>query len=103
MEAGEPAGDHDEIVMIDDVITVGSTALGGAHRLAEAFPDARIRVFAAVRALANPGDFSNILAPRVGSIRQYGMGAQINGVRVDRRPPLEALDRWNGLAGRMAA
>lgn len=35
-----------EIVLVDDVITRGSTIMGGVNRLAKAFPNAKIRAFA---------------------------------------------------------
>lgn len=40
-----------KIVLVDDVITTGATILGAASLLAERFPNAEIRAFAAVRAV----------------------------------------------------
>ena len=57
-----------EIVLVDDVITRGATALGAASRLEEAFPSVKIRVFAVMRTISNPDEFSSIIDPRVGKI-----------------------------------
>jgi adenine/guanine phosphoribosyltransferase-like PRPP-binding protein len=46
LRLGDPP---EEIVLVDDVITKGSTLLAGASRLAEAFPDANVGAFALVR------------------------------------------------------
>lgn len=59
----------DELVLIDDVITRGATMLGAANRLQEAFPRARIRGFAAMRAISDPTEFTDVFAPCVGAIR----------------------------------
>ena len=61
-----------EIVLVDDVITRGATALGAASRLAEAFPDVKIRVFAVMRTISNSDEFSKIIDPRVGKINLRG-------------------------------
>lgn len=61
-------GCPDEIVIVDDVITRGATMIGAAGRLAEAFPNARIRGFAALRAVSRPDEFKSIFDPRVGTI-----------------------------------
>lgn len=58
-----------EIVVVDDIITRGSTICGAANRLIEAFPDARIRAFAAMRTISNPSKFQNVVYPVVGTIR----------------------------------
>lgn len=95
--AGSVPG-NSEIVLVDDVITLGSTALGAANRLAMAFPDSKVRLFTTVRALTNRIEFSDVFAPRVGSIREYGVAAQIDRVCVDPKPPPDAVEMWNGLA-----
>lgn len=41
-----------EILLIDDVITYGSTVFGAANRLPEVFPGSRIRAFAAIRTVS---------------------------------------------------
>ncbi|MBI1664074.1 MAG: hypothetical protein IS860_11460 [Nitrosopumilus sp.] len=57
-----------EIVLVDDVITPGATTLGAVNRLADAFPNAKIRVFAAMRTISNPDEFSEIIQPCIGTI-----------------------------------
>lgn len=64
--------DPREILLIDDVITRGATLLGAAERLAEAFPNTRIRAFAAIRTISNSSEFQNILSPCIGMIRLLG-------------------------------
>ena len=64
----KPPFDPKEIVLVDDVITRGSTVMGGVRRLAEAFPNARIRVFAAMRSISSVGEFTNVSDPRVGAV-----------------------------------
>ncbi len=61
-----------EIVLVDDVITRGATILGGVNRLAEAFPNSKIRAFAMMRVMSNPEEFSNVEDPCVGKITMYG-------------------------------
>jgi len=61
-----------EIVLVDDVITRGATILGGVNRLAEAFPDAKIRGFAMMRTMSVPEKFSDVEAPCIGTITMYG-------------------------------
>jgi predicted amidophosphoribosyltransferase len=58
-----------EILIVDDVITRGATICGAANRLIEAFPDARIRAFAAMRTVSNPSEFQNPWQPTTGIIR----------------------------------
>lgn len=57
-----------EILLIDDVVTRGATVLGAANKLAEAFPDARIRAFIAMCTRTRPKDFVRINDPRRGKI-----------------------------------
>ena len=64
--------DPKEIVLIDDVITRGATALGAVNKLADTFPNARIRVFAAMRTISNPDEFSEIILPCVGTVSLEG-------------------------------
>ena|ERR1700733_2366640 len=65
--------DLNEIVLIDDVITRGATTLGAANRLIEAFPTARIRVFATVRTISSPSAFTGIAMPCVGKVELRGI------------------------------
>ncbi len=57
-----------EIVLIDDVVTTGSTLLGCANKLLESYPSIPIKGFAAMRAVSNPSDFKRTLDPIIGSI-----------------------------------
>jgi predicted amidophosphoribosyltransferase len=58
----------DEIVLIDDVVTRGAALIGCANRLADAFPECRIRAFAAMRTISNPTDFQSEYSPCIGTI-----------------------------------
>ena len=69
-----------KIVLIDDVITSGSTLLGAANKLADAFPNSQIRAFAFVRTITNPADFHKFIDPCKGSITLCSNG------RTARRP-----------------
>ena len=57
-----------EIVLIDDIITRGSTLLGCASRLKEIFSDVPIRAFAVIRTISDPNDLTMIDDPCVGTI-----------------------------------
>lgn len=57
-----------EILLVDDIVTRGATLLGAANRLAEAFPAARIRAFAAMRTISDPSEFIATYEPRSGTI-----------------------------------
>ena len=59
----------DEILLVDDIVTRGATLLGAANRLAEAFPAARIRAFAAMRTISDPSDFVATYEPSSGTIQ----------------------------------
>jgi predicted amidophosphoribosyltransferase len=58
----------EEILLVDDIITRGSTLLGAANKLADAFPNARIRAFAFMRTITNSNEFESIVKPCVGKI-----------------------------------
>lgn len=62
------------ILLIDDIITRGSTILGSANRLADAYPQANIKALAAMRTISNTTDFKNFYDPCIGTIqlRQTG-------------------------------
>jgi len=72
LQVGESLLEPKEIVLVDDVITRGATAMGAVNRLIEAFPKASIRVFAAMRTMSNPDEFSKIIEPCVGTISLVG-------------------------------
>jgi len=58
----------DDILLVDDVMTRGATLLGAANRLADIFPQIRIRAFAAMRTISNPDEFDKVYVPCVGTI-----------------------------------
>ncbi|HIH88537.1 TPA: phosphoribosyltransferase [Candidatus Bathyarchaeota archaeon] len=62
------------ILLVDDIITRGSTILGSANRLADLYPQANIKAFAAMRTMSNATDFKNFYDSCVGTIqlRQSG-------------------------------
>jgi len=72
MEVRESLLKPKEIVLVDDVITRGATAVNAVNRLANAFPNAKIRVFAAMRTISDPDMFSEIIQPCTGTISLIG-------------------------------
>lgn len=65
----QPAPTH--IVLIDDVVTRGTTLLAAASRIAEAYPDAEVRAFASVRTMSQQ-EITDTKDPCVGSIEPRG-------------------------------
>jgi hypothetical protein len=62
-----------EILLVDDVVTRGSTLLGAANKLKDSFPEVRIRAFAAMRTTGrDPTPFKQIYEPKVGAITLNG-------------------------------
>lgn len=59
---------HDEVVVIDDVVTRGATLLAAVSRMQAALPGASVRGFAVVRTVSNPRDFQRMFAPCRGRI-----------------------------------
>jgi len=59
------------IVLVDDIITRGSTGVGSAWRILEAMPSTDVKIFAIARTL-NPDDINGILDPVVGNVQFYG-------------------------------
>lgn len=57
-----------EIVLVDDIVTRGATFIGAANRLIEAFPEANVRVFAAMRTISNSSEFETLYKPVSGTI-----------------------------------
>ena len=55
------------IMLVDDVVTRGSTFLGSAWLISEAHPDVEIKAFAAMRT-TSVGEFKNVLHPCTGTI-----------------------------------
>lgn len=58
----------DDVLLIDDIVTRGATLLGAANRLLDAFPNARVRAFAAMRTVSNPAEFEEMYRPCTGVI-----------------------------------
>jgi predicted amidophosphoribosyltransferase len=58
----------EDIVIIDDVVTRGATLLGCANRLLDAFPQCRIRAFAAMRTISNSNEFQGVYSPSIGTV-----------------------------------
>lgn len=67
----------DEIILVDDVVTRGATLIGAANRLADAFPDSKIRAFAVMRTISNPNEFNQLIDPCIGSIELRAFGDTI--------------------------
>lgn len=66
--------DGARIVLVDDVVTRGSTFLAAASRISEVYPDHEIKVFALVRTVSR-GAVDEMVSPRVGTItirREHG-------------------------------
>lgn len=57
-----------EVILIDDVITRGSTLIAAANKLIDAFPKIKIHSFAAVRTISNSVDFHKWFDPVQGVI-----------------------------------
>jgi hypothetical protein len=70
----KPINQPSKIILIDDVITRGSTLLGVANRLADVFPDTPIYAFAAMRTISNPREFNKVYDPCSGEITLRSSG-----------------------------
>ena len=68
MQVQKLLSDPGNILLVDDIITRGATLLGAASRLAEAFPKAEIRAFAAMRAISTENEFQQVFSPTTGKI-----------------------------------
>jgi len=60
------------MVLVDDVVTRGSTLIACASLLDEALPAADISAFAAVRTMSDLEDVPTMREPCVGMIHYYG-------------------------------
>lgn len=71
-----------QILLVDNIITRGATAMGGANKLAEVFPNVEIRAFAAMRTVIDPTNFRGLHHPVIGTV-QYSPNTE----GTKRRPP----------------
>ena len=70
----KPLNQPSKIILIDDIITRGSTLLGAANRLADILPNTPIYAFAAMRTISNPSEFNKIYDPCKGEITLRSSG-----------------------------
>lgn len=57
-----------KIVLIDDIITRGSTLIGAVNKLFDVFPDKEFYAFAVMRTISNPQEFGSWHSPVKGEI-----------------------------------
>jgi predicted amidophosphoribosyltransferase len=62
----------DRIVLVDDVVTKGSTAIAAASRIIEAYPETSVQLFAVIRTKGMVPDIDRIFDPTFGHIRRDG-------------------------------
>jgi hypothetical protein len=62
------------IVLVDDVVPRGSTLVGMARRVEEAFPGLSVRAFAAMRTVSNAEEFRGLVDPQCGRILRRSNG-----------------------------
>lgn len=72
MEVQKVFPEPTEILLVDDIVTRGATTFGSVNKLAEAFPRARIRVFAVMRTISPPDVFRSWIDPCMGRIELRG-------------------------------
>lgn len=65
-------GVAERVLVVDDVITKGSTALAAASRLGDLYPKADVKIFALVRTKGLVVDIERILDPAIGTVRLVG-------------------------------
>jgi predicted amidophosphoribosyltransferase len=75
IEVQSMLSEPNEILMIDDIVTRGATMLGAANKLQDAFPNARIRAFAAIRTISPPDVFNAVYSPCKGIITLVGQNS----------------------------
>lgn len=61
-------GDFKNAILIDDVVTRGSTLIGAANILNKAFPNLQLEGFTAVRTISDPSFFKKWYDPVMGNI-----------------------------------
>ena len=71
------------ILLIDDVVTRGTAFLAAYHKIHDAYPDAEIKAFAAMRTVQYPGedDFRDVIDPYIGTITPNNSHAYRSGSR----------------------
>ncbi|MDE0089811.1 MAG: hypothetical protein OXP12_00380 [Thaumarchaeota archaeon] len=57
-----------KILLVDDVVTRGSTFLGAACRVSEVYPEAEVKAFAPIRTVSRLRDFTGMETPEHGLI-----------------------------------
>lgn len=62
------------ITLVDDFLTKGNTLLGGASRLAEAYPMSELAAFGLVRTLGRQPEIAQLIDPCVGTITRGWYG-----------------------------
>lgn len=68
------------IILVDDVVTRGATALGAAWRILEAIPEVDIKLFAVARTISQDEEVREFVDPVTGTITHWGSNS------LDRRP-----------------
>ena len=58
-----------DIILVDDIVTRGHTLIASVWHVHEAFPDAEVRTFAAMRTVSNEIDFKGLIDPAIGRIK----------------------------------
>lgn len=74
MAVDAPLINPERILIVDDVITKGATLIAGASRVAEAFPNAAVRVFALIRTRGLVPEIDKIVDPVIGRVTYAGFG-----------------------------
>ena len=71
------------ILLIDDVVTRGTAFLAAYHKIHDAYPDAEIKAFAAMRTVQYPGedDFRDVIDPYIDTITPNNSHAYRSGSR----------------------
>jgi len=68
MTVQKPLQEPTKILLVDDIVTRGSTFLGGASRLHDEYPNCEIKAFAAMRTVSSQFDFRKEYEPVKGEI-----------------------------------
>lgn len=67
----------ERVVLVDDIVTMGATLLGGANRLIDAYPRVQVLAFAVIRTQSERFSFKWDTRPCVGTITLQGNGRTI--------------------------